>query len=891
MLADNPGRNDQQPARDMEPVAPDRPDGRLDANVGRLTRDLADAAEQQAALAEVLETMGRSPVALEPVFDTVVRHALHLCSADAALIWQLDGAVYRLRVALGGSAEYREYLAAHPVACTPGTLVGRVALNRRTVQIPDVDADPDYEWRRSSQLGGVRTLLGVPMLVEDRVVGVLVLCRHDVEPFDERSIGVVTTFAAQAAIAIQSVSLVHELERSVDRLGALGEVSQAVNSSLDLDEVLTRIVTYAVELSRADGGSIFEFEPATREFALRTCAGTSDACEHALRAIRIPLGETFIGRAALDGVALQSADLDAEPPDPHVEALRSHGWRSMVAVPLRREGEILGALVARRRTPGKLPPEELELLETLADQSSVAIVNARVYRQLEDKRRQLEVASGHKSEFLASMSHELRTPLNAVIGFSDVLLDRMAGELNERQDEYVREIRDSGRHLLELINDILDLSRVESGRMELDRHSVWLPGVLEQSLAMVRQRAVQHGISLAVHVAPDVATVAADELKLKQVLLNLLTNAVKFTPDGGAVTVAAHADGAMAQISVRDTGVGIAEAEQEAIFETFQRGGRAARSGAEGTGLGLTLSRRIVELHGGRLWVESRPGAGSTFSFTLPLDRPAEPDEPEPETPAGPPTAGDPVLVVEDDRRSANLLRVQLERAGYAVTVTGDGAEGLALAQRLRPRAVILDIVLPGLDGWDLLARLKGDAATAAIPVVVVSILDERDAGFALGAAEYLIKPVSRDALLEALDRCAAPPPARRTVVVIDDDPRQLELVETTLAPAGWAVLRAAGGAEGVAVVRRERPALVLLDLLMPDTDGFEVVEQLRADPALAGVPIVVLTAKDMTDADHERLNGRISHLARKGTLSPAGIVALVDRLATPAAVPLGGAS
>jgi signal transduction histidine kinase/CheY-like chemotaxis protein len=674
-----------------------------------------------------------------------------------------------------------------------------------------------------------------------------------------------------------------QLSSSVDELRALGEVSRAVSSSLDLDEVLTTIVTRAAELSRADGGSIFEYQPSTADFVLRTCAGTSQALVDTLHEIRIGVDETFIGRAASTGEVRQAPDLDAEPPDPHVDALRGHGWRSMVAVPLRREDEIIGVLVVRRHVRGALTADTLRLLETLASQSAVAIHNARVFRQLEQKTRELEVASQHKSDFLASMSHELRTPLNAVIGFSDVLLDRMFGELNERQDEYVRDIRNSGRHLLELINEILDLSKVEAGQMELDLDAVSIPELIEHGLAMVRERAVGHGISLAREVDPEVDTAVADELKLKQVIVNLLSNAVKFTPDGGAVTVTARRVDAEVQVSVGDTGIGIAAAEQERVFEAFQRGGRAARISTEGTGLGLTLSKRIIGLHGGRLWMESEPGVGSTFSFSVPLepgsdapgDRPAEVSEP-----AAPGDGRAGILVVEDDRRSANLLRVYLEDAGYAVSIARDGVEGLELAGRLRPAAVILDILLPRLNGWDLLAQLKSDPATSEIPVVIVSMTDEQGAGFALGAAEFLVKPVDRTHLLGALSRCVSAPREPRTMVAIDDDPVDLDLLEATLAPEGWRVVRAGGGEEGVRAVRKERPDVVVLDLLMPEVDGFAVVEQLRADPLVGDVPVVVLTSKEMTSVDRERLAGQISFLAQKGTFPQAELVRLVGRVA-----------
>ncbi|MCA1657395.1 MAG: response regulator, partial [Actinobacteria bacterium] len=452
-----------------------------------------------------------------------------------------------------------------------------------------------------------------------------------------------------------------------------------------------------------------------------------------------------MGRAAKAGEARQATDLDRETPDPHIDALRRAGWRSMLAVPLLREQEIIGMLVVRRTVPGPFPELTVELMETLASQSAVAIHHAHTFRELEEKTLQLEVAGRHKSEFLASMSHELRTPLNAVIGFSEVLLEQMFGELGERQGAYVRDIRDAGRHLLELINDILDLSKIEAGRMELEIAPLSLPELLEHGLGMVRQRAMEQHVALSLDVAPDVGVVWGDELKLKRVVLNLLTNAVKFTPDGGSVEVKAAVAGAEARVTVRDTGIGVAEEDQARIFETFQQGARTSRASSEGTGLGLTLSRQLVELHDGELWMTSRLGAGSTFGFSIPVVRPAAPAPRA--TPAEDPSEASDVereqeqgmiLLVEDDRRSAELLSLYLEDAGYRTVLARNGTEGLELAQRLRPRALILDIVLPGLDGWDLLARLKADATTASCPVLIVSILDQRGKGFAMGAADYL---------------------------------------------------------------------------------------------------------------------------------------------------------
>jgi len=378
---------------------------------------------------------------------------------------------------------------------------------------------------------------------------------------------------------------------------------------------------------------------------------------------------------------------------------------------------------------------------------------AEALRQIEQKNQDLKEASRHKSEFLANMSHELRTPLNAIIGFSEVLLERMVGQLNARQGEYLQDILDSGRHLLSLINDLLDLTKVEAGRMDLALAPIWLPQALEEAVSMVREEASRHAIELKLSVDPNLGVVEADERKIKQVLFNLLSNAVKFTPDGGQVRiVTAGAEGEV-HVSVADTGVGIATTDQERIFEMFYQG-TAGQAGKEGTGLGLALARRLVELHGGRIWVESTPGEGSTFTFTLPMAEPVETRPDHSNSSAAPRPLRRSlasVLVVEDDSRAAQLMRIYLEDAGYDVAVACDAESALEEARRLRPSIITLDIKLPGTDGWQFLANAKADPHLAGIRIVIVSMLDERARGLALGAADYIVKPVRREALVASL--------------------------------------------------------------------------------------------------------------------------------------------
>ena len=427
----------------------------------------------------------------------------------------------------------------------------------------------------------------------------------------------------------------------------------------------------------------------------------------------------------------------------------------MLAIPLLGEGKIFGVLVVRRQTSGDYSEETAEVLQSLADQSALAILNARVFRELERKSSELEVASQHKSEFLASMSHELRTPLNAVIGFSQVLLERMFGDLNDRQDEYLRDILGAGQHLLELLNDVLDLSKVEAGRMELNWSTFAVREAIDYSLSMVRERAQQRSIRIDCVITPGVDELFADRLRITQVIVNLVTNAVKFTPVGGRIRVTASTDGTEIAISVSDSGPGVPVEDRERIFESFQQGNRIADRN-EGTGLGLTLSRRIVELHAGRMWLETQLGAGSTFGFAIPiLNAPG----PTPTTDPHGESNGSVVVVIEDDPGSMELLTLYLHGADITVVGAGSGAAGLNFTRQVRPSAVILDLTLPDIDGWQLLSTLKGDPTTANIPVLIVSVVDERARGLAMGAADYLVKPVGRDLVLRSLTRIGAIPP------------------------------------------------------------------------------------------------------------------------------------
>ena len=724
-------------------------------------REIQDAREQLAASREILAALGRDVADPGTVLDTVLEYAARLCGAAAAQLFLLDGDVFRIsRVAGETPEEYRRYLLEHPIARNRLSTVGRAVEDKRTHQIPDVLADADYGRLDLQRLTGFRTLLSTPMILRDDVVGVLSMWRTDVAPFDERERALLEEFAAQGAIALRQVNLMRALESRGDELSdkvaqleALREVEEAVGSSLDLDEVLERIVSNAVRLTNlgfgditlsTDGGSILEYDQTSDSFHVRGTFGSSATLLEQLRTIAIDRN-TLIGRCAQAEEPLAISDLDKVERDAYLDLVYDDGWRSVLAVPMLRSDKLIGVLVIRRRGTGDFPTDVITLLQTFASQSALAIVNARLFRELETKTRELEIASNHKSEFLASMSHELRTPLNAVIGFSEVLLERMFGDLNDRQDEYLRDIWNSGRHLLQLLNEILDLSKVEAGQMVLESDTFNVGSAIEYTLAMVRERASSHAIALTVDVADDVETIEVDELRFKQVLLNLLSNAVKFTPDGGKVSVRAYQENDELVVTVADNGIGIPAEDQQRIFESFQQGRRGPAK-EEGTGLGLTLSRRIVGLFGGRMWLDSTVGVGSTFGFSVPA-APVHTTEILREGRDEHPV----VVLVEDDRASLDLMAAYLDGLQVRVVSAVNGAQALELIRRMRPAAVVLDLNLPVVDGWTVLAELKAAIETAEISVIIASVVDESHRGLALGADAYLLKPVSRDDLIGAL--------------------------------------------------------------------------------------------------------------------------------------------
>ncbi len=589
---------------------------------------VTDALEQQTATSEILRVISGTPTDVQPVFDAMVSSAARLCDAVFCVAYRFDGALIYPVAHHNMTPDALEALKKMwPAPPSRDTVTARSVLDRSIVHVTNVvqEGVSAASIAFGGTLGGYRTMLAVPMFRDGVPIGTMSVARREERPFTDSQIELLKTFADQAVIAIENVRLFTELQartmeltRSVGELRALGEVGQAISSTLDLRTVLSTIVARATHLSGTDAGVIYEYDEQREIFLPRATERLEADIVETMLATPVRKGEGATGRLAEVHEPNQVADILVSPADSRVRgALVRAGYRALLAVPLVREDHLLGGLTVVRKMPGEFPGEIIELLQTFATQSALAIQNARLFREIEDKSRQLEVASQLKSEFLANMSHELRTPLNAIIGFSEVLGERMFGELNAKQEEYLKDIHASGQHLLSLINDILDLSKIEAGRMELDLSTFDLPNVIDTAVLLIRERAGRRGIVLQVATDERLGSIQGDERKVKQVLLNLLSNAIKFTPEGGRIQIRTRLVNSSVEVSVADTGVGIAPEDQEAIFEEFRQVGTADKK-VEGTGLGLALSRKFIELHGGRIWVQSEPGAGSTFTFTLP---------------------------------------------------------------------------------------------------------------------------------------------------------------------------------------------------------------------------------------------------------------------------------
>jgi PAS domain S-box-containing protein len=683
-----------------------------------------------------------------------------------------------------------------------------------------------------------------------------------------------------------------EKKREVRQKELLVEISRAINESRHLDELCMRAAEKIALLFEIPSHlvCVYLYDPRGNE--IRLVAPALMEIEFPGNLVHqpvVPESPLLAAKVAVSGQPQITGEVEAGTLGAVLgEEIRRHRLSSLIAYPLMVQGELQGVLEVFSIKQPDFAAAELDLLSVITNDLAGGMSRKRLVDELRMKNLELErqtqktmEASDTLKKFLATFSHELRSPLNSIIGFSDILAQQMDGLSPATVIDFMKNINASGRHLQQIINDILDLSKIEAGKMDL--HVTSYPvSYFEESVRRVLSAALaEKEIALEFRFAPDIEELVVDQTRFKQILLNLVSNAVKYSPKGGTVKVASVREGTDLRFDVSDQGIGIAPEDQVGLFKPFRQLMRGREMNRDGIGLGLAITRKLVELHGGMIWVESTPGEGTTMSFRIPLVVDAGSErmrqagmlletlkrENRSTAEGQQPLA----LIVEDGAQAAELLRMYIESAGYRVEIAHNGVDAVDMAKRLRPNVITLDILLPVKDGWQVLKELKSHPLCKQIPVVIVSILDEKNLGFSLGAVDYFVKPVNRDDLIQALDRVHLIPRSSErpaSVLVIDDDRAAVDLIQIILESEGYRVYKAFLGKDGVEVAARERPDLIILDLIMPGTSGFTVAYQLKQIPATRNIPIIILTSMEIDDDTQHQLGEYVSGLMSKSAFT-----------------------
>jgi signal transduction histidine kinase len=592
----------------------------------RLLNELRESLQQQTATADVLKVISRTTFDLRAVLDTLLDSAARLCQAEKGGIFLRDGELYRLAARYGLSQEFQDYFEQHPVALNRESATGRAVLEGRLIHIADVLADPEYRFREAQKIGDYRAILAAPLVREGSAVGTIVVTRKEPRPFTATQIELLTTFADQAVIAIENTRLLDELRQSLQQQTATADVLKVISrSTFDLKTVLQTLVESVGRLCEADMTAIRR--PEGSAFLHVASHGSPTEYDEYMQSHPVEPGRgTVAGRVLLEGKPVHIPDVQADPEYTMVGASKRAGFHTTLGVPLLREGMPIGVIILARKREQAFTEKQIELATTFADQAVIAIENVRLFDEIQDKSRQLEEASQHKSQFLANMSHELRTPLNAILGYTELIADGAYGEPSEKMLGILKRLEANGKHLLGLINDVLDLSKIEAGQLVLELSDYSVQDIAQTVRSTLEPLAADKKLAFRLELGPDLPPGHGDGRRLTQVLINLVGNAIKFT-DAGEVAIKAEANNGSFHVSVRDTGPGISAADQAKLFQEFQQADNAITRKKGGTGLGLAISKRIIEMHGGKIWVESQVGQGSTFTFTLPVivERQVEP--------------------------------------------------------------------------------------------------------------------------------------------------------------------------------------------------------------------------------------------------------------------------
>ena len=750
-----------------------------DGSVLVVCRDITElkrVEESLRAAGDVLKVISRPGFTLQTVLDKLVVSAAELCEADSAFVFCLGRTKYHLSASYGFSREYQDFIHRNPIPPGRNTLVGRTALTAKIVHIPDMLSDPEYTWFESQKLGGFRTMLGVPLLRDGATIGVMAMTRSTVQPFTDRQIALMSNFADQAVIAIQTTRLFDEIKQSLERQTATADILQVIGELMtDAQPVFDAIVRHVQRLFGTRDVGMFLARDRQLEVVAYSGGGAFDKIvEYYPRPID---DQTIVGKAILGRQVLQVAPIlgNPEAPPGTAQYARDFGWGSIVAVPLIRKGNVIGGIGAARRDPIPFDDRQVALIKSFADQAVIAIENARMFEELkaardvaERERVEAQAANQAKSTFLATMSHEIRTPLNGVLGMMEVL---ECQGLDDPQRRSVTTMRDSAHALLRIIDDVLDFSKIEAGRLELEETVFSLSELVQGALGTFRQQARGKGLVLHVEITAGSADVLiGDPTRVRQILFNLVGNAIKFTEHGNidirAGTVPLGGGRTRLTFAVGDTGIGLTPAQCADLFRPFAQADSSTTRRFGGTGLGLSIVRRLAELMHGDVRVESEPGAGSTFTVTLVL-RAAPADSPltSPTQPASMPKAKRKdskrlkVLVVDDHPVNRDVLVRQLDLLDIAADAADHGAAAFKAWSRGAYAAVLTDLHMPEMDGYELAQRIRAAEAagpgtrTPVIAVTANALKGEEQRCLAIGMDAYITKPIGMDRLRATLER------------------------------------------------------------------------------------------------------------------------------------------
>jgi GAF domain-containing protein/CheY-like chemotaxis protein/anti-sigma regulatory factor (Ser/Thr protein kinase) len=735
--------------------------------------------------------------------------------------------------------------------------------------------------KRSAQMGTKRigkqalSYLGVPIKSGKDTIGVIsVQSTAEEGLFDDNDLRLLTTISANAGSAIHTAKLHAETQRNADQMATIANVGRELSATLDLQGVVNSVVENVHGLFKARDTILRLLDDDGRSLYTALALGLY-AKENLLDII--PLGTGITGNIAQSGIAEVIDDVDHDPRGLHVAGTPDEEEvpETMMVAPLVAGNRTIGVLsVYRDRTTGVFSQTDLDFLVGLSRQAAIAIENSRLFDEAQSARAAAEQANRAKSTFLANMSHELRTPLNAIIGFTRIVRRKAEGALPEKQTDNLDKVLSSAEHLLSLINTVLDIAKIEAGRMDVQASNFDI-SALADLCANTATPLLKPNVRLVKDVDPSLGLVHSDQDKIKQVILNLLSNAAKFTHEG-RIVLKMRQKGEKLVVNVTDSGIGISEEALGRIFEEFQQADTSTTRQYGGTGLGLAISRNLARLLGGELSATSEVGKGSTFTLTVPMHYGAKPATPEEQkgaeavaeagtAMASPNGARKLVLVIDDDPDAVYLLQESLTQVEFEVIGARSGIEGQQIARDKKPHAILLDIVMPDKDGWQVLHDLKADQQTATIPVILLTIVDKKALGFRLGASAYLLKPLDPVAVLEALKQVTSGDAnGHKRVLVVDDDPHVADMLHQLLPEADFTLESAFDGLAGMEAIEAHRPDVVLLDIMMPRLDGFGVIERLRADPKTRDLPIIVISAKELTDSESARLKESVAFVMRK---------------------------